>query len=74
MSINPRRRQPTAASQVRGADTGDLPTIPATAVRHPVNQTEDECGSSPRAPGTCFRKLFNTYTNAFRTSRGVFSA
>ena len=45
-SISPRRRQPTAASQVRGAATGDLPMIRATAVRHPVNHTADDRGSS----------------------------
>ena len=58
--ISPYRCQPTAASQVRGATTGDR--VGSTGIRlpQPLNQTADEQGSSPRMPGRCFREFIST--------------
>jgi hypothetical protein len=54
-ATSPWRRQPIAASQVRGADTGGRPDGARIDVRHPVNHAADERGSRPRTALRCFR-------------------
>ncbi len=58
--ISPYRCQPTAASQVRGATTGDR--VGSTGIRlpQPLNQAADEHGSTPPLPGMCFRQFCST--------------
>jgi N-acyl-D-aspartate/D-glutamate deacylase len=58
--VSPWRRQPTRASHVRADATGTASATVVARFRHPANQRAEEHGSSPRAPGTCFRKLFST--------------
>ena len=50
--ISPCSRQPTAASQVRAATTGDR--VGSAGIRLL------EHGSSPRMPGRCFREFWST--------------
>jgi len=55
--ISPSRRQPTAASQVRAATTGDAAGVVEGIFFHPLNQTAEEHGSNPRMPSICFRQF-----------------
>ncbi len=61
MSINPYRRHPNRASQVRAVATGEHPPVGGSiAVRHPVNQVADEHGSSPPAAKRCLLQFWST--------------
>jgi len=59
-SISPSRRQPTAASQVRGATTGRRGTAVGAILVQPSNHVAEERGSSPRTPRKCFLQFCRT--------------
>jgi len=56
-AINPSRRHPTAASQVRGGETGGGSDIEELALRQPVNHGAEEHGSIPPTAGRCLRQF-----------------
>ena len=55
--IRPYRNHATRMSHVRGAATGSGPGAGRTGKHQPRNHAADERGSSPRAPGRCFRQF-----------------
>jgi hypothetical protein len=59
-SIDPNRCHPTAASQVRGATTGDSAIIAGTTCLQPLNHAAEERGSKPPTPRICFRQFCRT--------------
>ena len=70
----PWRLQPTLSNQDLAAATGRGPTRGVTWRDQPSNHPPEDAGSKAvllMRASACFLTLFNTYTRALRTSRGV---